>query len=82
MTDAQTPDEEDEQLKALLAVGDVLNKYIGIIKEKYKGKNMRGHMTCPLCKIKGAMKVTLFQYRGHARIRMFCQTVDCIRLME
>lgn len=82
MTDTQTPDEEDEELKALIAASDVLNGYIGKIKTKYKGKNMRGRMTCPMCKIKGAMKVTLFQYRGHGRIRMFCQTVDCIRLME
>ncbi len=82
MTEDQTPDDDDAELKALIAVSDVLNEHIGRIKEKYKGKNMRGRMTCPLCKIKGAMKVLLIQHRGHGRIRMFCETENCVRLME
>lgn len=61
---------------------DVIDPLIERIKAKYKGRNMQGRMTCPACKVKHALKVIHVLYRGKGNIRMFCDTENCIRLME
>lgn len=60
----------------------VIEPIIDQIKAKFPDRHMRGHMTCPKCGKKGALKVLQIIHRRRGRIRLFCETDDCIRVME
>lgn len=79
----ESPESADKDLQELIDVSiKVIDPLIMKIKAKYRDKAMQGRMTCPMCKVKHALKVVQILHRGHGRIRMFCDTENCIRLME
>lgn len=61
---------------------EVLFPLLERIKNKYVGRTFSGHVTCPKCKIKGALKVSQVIHRGQGRLTASCSTENCIRLME
>lgn len=75
--------QDDDELQKLIEVSvRVIDPLIAKIKAKYRNKPMHGRVTCPMCKVKHALRVSQVIHRGHGRIRMFCETENCIRLME
>ncbi len=81
--ESESPGSTDKDLQDLIDVSiKVIDPLIMKIKAKYHNKPMQGRMTCPMCKVKHALKVVQILHRGHGRIRMFCDTENCIRLME
>lgn len=50
------------------------------IRARYRGRNMHGRMTCPVCKVAKAMTINHAASNGHCHV--FCETDGCIRLME
>lgn len=82
-----SPEEEDAaEEKAFAELLDfskrVVEPIIDQIKAKYPDRAMRGHMTCPQCHKKGALKIFQSVHRRKGRIRLFCETGNCIRVME
>ena len=50
------------------------------IREKYRGRDMHGHATCPICGVKGSLTIQHSKRKGH--IHAFCTTEGCVRMME
>jgi len=61
---------------------DVVFPLLDRIKKKYKGRTFKGFVTCPKCKVKGALKVVQVIHSGKEKLRVGCSTKDCLSLME
>lgn len=76
--------EYDRETKAIIAESDrqlrLVLPALRKVKAKYRGKDMRGRMTCPVCGIAKAMVITHAAYNGHCHV--FCETDGCVRFME
>lgn len=76
-------EDSDEKIREHMKFSkEVLFPLLERIKNKYVGKTFNGHITCPKCKVKGALKVSQVIHRGQGRLRVSCLTENCISLME
>ncbi len=50
------------------------------VRKKYRGRDMHGHATCPICGQKGKLTISHVGRNGH--LHVFCETEDCVRFME
>lgn len=71
--DAEMIEEMDRQMQ-------LLEPLLSKIREKYRGRDMHGRATCPLCRQKGALSVAHCGRNGH--LHVFCETENCVRFME
>ena len=59
---------------------DKLEPLLARVKKKYRGRDLHGHATCPVCGVKSALTITHSARKGH--VHAFCTTEGCVRLME
>jgi hypothetical protein len=85
----EDPSEEDvkawqEETDRIIANGHeryrLLQPLLDRVREKYRGRDMQGHATCPVCGQKG--KLTIAHVARNGSLHVFCETENCVRFME
>lgn len=71
---------DEEFMRKAMERMEKLEPLLSRIKEKYRGRGMHGHATCPICGVKGALTVLHSKRKGH--VHAFCTTENCVRFME
>ena len=72
--------ESDEFMAKAIERMQKLEPLIDRVKKKYRGRDLHGHATCPVCGVKSALTITHSARNGH--VHAFCMTEGCVRLME
>jgi CRISPR/Cas system-associated protein Cas10 (large subunit of type III CRISPR-Cas system) len=72
--------QDDEFMQKAMERMEKLEPLLDKIRTKYRGRDMHGHATCPICGVKGALTVSHSKRKGH--IHAFCTTEGCVRMME
>lgn len=72
--------ESDEFMSRAIERMNKLEPLFARVKLKYRGRDMHGHATCPICGVKSALTISHSARKGH--IHAFCTTEGCVRLME
>jgi hypothetical protein len=75
-------DDTNDETAKLFRTDREIDNLIARIKDRYPKQPMSGKVTCPVCKVKHALKISQVVHRGQGRIRAFCETDGCIRVME
>lgn len=72
--------ESDAMIRDALAKYRKLEPLLNRIREKYRGRQMTGTASCPVC---GGVKTLSIVHSGrNGHIHAFCSTENCVRFME
>lgn len=72
--------EDDELVAKAIERMEKLEPLLARVKKKYRGRELHGHATCPVCGIKSALTISHSARNGH--IHAICTTEGCVRFME
>jgi CRISPR/Cas system-associated protein Cas10 (large subunit of type III CRISPR-Cas system) len=76
--------DHDSEMQAAIEESErrfrLLDPLLQKIRKKYRGRDMQGHATCPVCGQKGKLTVAQVARNGH--LHVFCETENCVRFME
>lgn len=72
--------ESDAMVEAVMARYRKLEPLLTKIREKYRGRQMTGTASCPVCG--GVKTLSIVHSARNGHIHAFCSTENCVRFME